>query len=326
MAKSLYELLGVQRNAGAKDIRAAYRKLARKYHPDVNPNDKAAESRFKDISNAYEVLGDPANRSKYDKYGEQWQHADEIERQQRRHQQSSRFGGLDTSNISGDFGSIFDSVFGGRRRSGGRKRGQDVETPVQVSLREAFGGTTRVVQDQVAIECSTCDGEGQVSGAVCHTCRGSGQTNRQTRLEVKIPAGVKTGSRVRMASKGQPGTGGGKPGDLYLIVTVTGDSEFRREGNDLHAEVDVPLMDAVLGGEVTVQTLDGRVALRIPELTQNGATIRLASKGMPVLGKTDERGVLVVRVKVALPEALTNEERSLFEQLRAAQTSDQAAS
>lgn len=326
MAKSFYELLGVRRNADAKDIRTAYRKLARKYHPDVNPNDKAAESHFKDISNAYEVLGDAANRRNYDKYGEQWRHADEIEKQQREHQQSGRFGGFDTSNISGDFGSIFDSVFGGRRRAGGRRRGQDVETPVQVSLREAFGGTTRTVQDQVASECPTCDGEGQVSGAICHTCRGAGQTNRQTRLEVKIPAGVKTGSRVRMAKKGQPGTGGGEHGDLYLIVTVTPDSQFRRDGNDLHAEVDVPLTDAVLGGEVTVQTADGRVALRIPELTQNGATIRLASKGMPVLGKKDERGDLVVKVKVTLPEALTSEERSLFEQLRTAQASGQAAS
>jgi molecular chaperone DnaJ len=181
------------------------------------------------------------------------------------------------------------------------------------------------VTDQVAIDCPTCDGAGQVSGAVCHTCRGAGQTTRQSRLEVKIPAGVKTGSRVRMAAKGKPGVGRGEPGDLYLIVTVTGDADFRREGNDLVRDVSVPVIDAVLGGEVTVQTIDGRVALRIPELTQNGATIRLASKGMPVLGKTDERGALVVRVQVELPEELSEEQRTLFEQLRDAETIDQAA-
>jgi DnaJ-class molecular chaperone len=143
---------------------------------------------------------------------------------------------------------------------------------------------------------------------------------------VKIPAGVKTGSRVRMAGKGRPGSNGGEAGDLYLIVTVAPDARFRRDGNDLHADIEVPLTDAVLGGEAMVDTIDGKVALRIPELTQNGATIKLASKGMPVLGKPGERGAMVVRVKVLLPDALTNEERSLFEQLRAAQAADQAAS
>ena len=290
MAKSFYEVLGVQRNADEKDIRAAYRKLARKFHPDVNPNDKVAENRFKEISNAYDVIGDGDNRRNYDKHGDQWQHADEIEKQQRQYQRSNPFGGFDTSNIGGDFGSVFDSIFGKRRRGGGKRRGQDVETPVQVTLREAFSGADRTVQDQVTSECATCEGDGQVSGAVCHTCRGAGQTTRQTRLEVKIPRGVKTGSRVRIAGKGKPGSGGAEPGDLYLIVTVAGDREFRRDGNDLSRELSVPLMDAVLGGEVTVETIDGRVALRIPELTQNGATIRLASKGMPVLGKADERG------------------------------------
>ncbi len=326
MAKSFYEVLGVTRNSDAKDIRAAYRKLARKYHPDVNPNDKAAESRFKELSNAYDVLGDAENRQKYDRYGEQWQHADEIEKQQRQYRQPNPFGGFETSTDGGDFGGIFGSLFRRSRRPTGRRRGQDVETPVQVSLREAFHGAMRTVQDTVTSQCSTCDGASEVSGAVCHTCRGAGQTSRPTRLEVKIPPGVKTGSRVRMAGMGRPGSGGADPGDLFLIVTVSGDSEFRRDANDLHADVDVPLTDAVLGGEVTIQTIDGKVALRIPELTQNGATIRLASKGMAILGKPGERGALVVKVRVVLPEALTNEQRSLFERLRDAYTSDKAAS
>jgi DnaJ-class molecular chaperone len=156
-----------------------------------------------------------------------------------------------------------------------------------------------------------------VAGAICHTCDGSGQVLRPKRLEVKVPAGVKTGSRVRMAGEGRPGSGSGQPGDLYLVVTVQPHNRFERKGDDLLIDINVPYLDAILGGEVEVPTVTGRVALRIPELTQNGRQIRLQGKGMPVLGSGDRRGDLIARVRIQLPERLGDEERQHIEQLRA---------
>lgn len=321
MAKNFYDVLGVSRGAPEKDIRTAYRKLARKHHPDVNPNDPNAEARFKEINQAYEVLSDPDKRKRYDKYGDRWEYADQIEEAQRRQSAGSwaRHGpgnGAFSFETSGDFGSIFDSIF--RRERGGQRasrRGQDVETSVEVSLEEAFRGTTRTLSLQAPETCPTCGGTGEVAGAICHTCEGAGQVLKPRRLEVKVPAGVKTGSRVRVAGEGRPGFGGGTSGDLYLVVTVLPHSRFERKGDDLYTDADVPLVAAVLGGEVEVQTMDGRIALRIPELTQNARQIRVAGKGMPALGGT-RRGDLFVRVRVRLPEHLTPEERRLFEQLR----------
>lgn len=327
MARSYYEVLGVPRSASEKEIRQAYRRLARKYHPDVNPNDKDAEARFKEISAAHEVLSDPDKRRKYDKYGDRWQYADQIEEQERRARESGRSFDFDVSSF-GDFGSIFDNIF---RRGGGAgrraaRRGQDIETPIEVSLEEAFHGTTRTIQLQGVEPCPTCDGSGQVAGAICHVCGGAGQVARPRRLEVKVPPGVKTGSRVRVAREGRPGYGGGPPGDLFLLVTVLPHQRFERKGDDLYTTVSVPLYDAILGGEVEVRTLDGRVALKIPELTQNGRQFRLSGKGMPVLGSPGKRGDLFVRINVQLPQRLTAEQRRLFEQLRDAARPATAAS
>lgn len=324
MAKDFYSILGVPRNASDKEIRSAYRKLARKYHPDVTPNDRVAEERFKEITAAYEVLSDPEKRRKYDKYGDKWEYADQIEEMEKRQSAAGwarRAGGSSMFDTGfGDFGSIFDSLFrrerGGPRGTPAARRGQDVETPVEVSLEEAFRGTTRTVRLQTPELCRTCGGTGEVAGAICHTCDGTGQVLRDRRLEVKVPPGVKTGSRVRIAGEGRPGIGGGPSGDLYLVVTVLPHPRFERKGDDLYMEQPVPLLDAVLGGEVEVQTIDGRVALRIPELTQNGRQIRLAGKGMPALGG-GKRGDLFVKVRVQLPEKLTPEEREHFEALRA---------
>lgn len=324
MAKNLYEVLGVPSSASDKEVRSAYRKLARKYHPDVSPNDRAAEARFKEVTAAFEVLSDPEKRRKYDRYGERWEYAEQIEEQQR--QQSAggwaRGGGngnLGSEGASGDFGSIFESLFrgsrGGPRARQASRRGQDIESPVELSLEEAFHGTTRTIQLEGAEVCGTCGGSGQVAGAICHTCEGAGQVLRQRRLEVKVPAGVKTGSRVRVAGEGRPGFGGGPPGDLYLVTTVRPHPRFERKGDDLYLDVTVPYTDAVLGGEVEVPMMDGRVVLKVPELTQNGRQIRLAGKGMPVLRK-NTRGDLYVRVRVLLPEHLTPEEREHFEVLR----------
>jgi molecular chaperone DnaJ len=328
MAKNFYEALSVARNATEKDIRTAYRKLARKHHPDVNPNDHGAEARFKEINAAYEVLSDPDKRKKYDKYGDRWEMADQIEEAQKRQSAGSWArqgpnGGMYTDMSGGgggDFGSIFDSLFrrdrGGPAGRQGNRRGQDIETPVEISLEEAYHGTARTLSLQSQELCPTCSGTGEVAGAVCHTCDGAGQILRPRRLEVKVPAGVKTGSRVRVAGEGRPGMGGGTAGDLYLVVTVQPNSRFERKGDDLSIEVPVDYIDAVLGGEVEVPTMTGRVALRVPELTQNGRQIRLKGKGMPVLGAPGKSGDLFVRVRIQLPEALTPEERSQFESLR----------
>ncbi len=321
MAKDLYEALGVPRNAVEKDIRTAYRKLARKHHPDVNPNDKAAESRFKEVNAAFEVLSDAEKRKKYDKYGDRWEMADQIEESQRRGG-GGGFRAAPGAEGFGDFGNIFDNFFrrerGGPRPTAGNRRGQDIETPVEVSLEEAFHGTSRTVNLQSPEGCPTCGGSGEVAGAICHTCEGMGTVTRPRRLEVRIPAGVKTGSRVRIAGEGRPGAGRGAAGDLYLVVTVLPHIKFERKGDDLHAEVDVPLLDAVLGGEVTVTTIEGRLALRIPELTQNGRQFRLTGKGMPVIGGANQRGDLYVKARVQLPESLTPGERALFEEMRTA--------
>jgi DnaJ-class molecular chaperone len=323
MAKDFYEVLGVPRGASEKEIRAAYRKLARKHHPDVNPNDKAAEARFKEMNAANDVLSDPDKRKKYDKYGDRWEMADQMDEAQRRQsagawgRNGGPGGGAETL---GDFGSIFDNLFrrerGGPRGQAANRRGQDIETPVEVSLEEAFHGTTRTLNLQSPETCKTCGGSGEVAGAICHMCEGMGQVTRTRRLEVKVPGGVKTGSRVRVAGEGRAGLGGGSAGDLYLVVTVLSHSRFERKGDDLYLDVNVFYADAVLGGEVAVATMDGRVALRIPELTQNGRQIRLAGKGMPVLGKGGAKGDLIVRVRVQLPEQLAPEEREHFETLR----------
>jgi DnaJ-class molecular chaperone len=325
MAKDFYDALGVARSADEKEIRTAYRKLARKHHPDVNPGDKASEARFKEVNAAYEVLSDPDKRKKYDKYGDRWEMADQIEEAQRRGGGGGGggFRAAQGAEGFGDFGSIFDNFFrrerAGPRGAPGNRRGQDVESQVDISLEEAFHGTTRTVNLQSPEVCPTCGGAGEVAGAICHTCEGMGTVTRPRRLEVRIPAGVKTGSRVRVAGEGRPGSGKGSPGDLYLVTSVLPHNRFERNGDDLTTEVEVPLLDAVLGGEVTVQTLSGRVALRIPELTQNGRQIRLTGKGMPSLQSGGKAGDLIVRVRVRLPEKLSPEEREHFEALRDAQ-------
>lgn len=322
MAKSFYEVLGVPRTATDKEIRAAYRKLARKHHPDVNPNDRVAEARFKEINSAFEVLSDPGKRAKYDKYGAQWEQADQIEEMQRRQSAWGWAGGGPstgtTGDAFGDLGTVFETLFRRDRGPRGpvRRRGRDIETPVQVTLEEAFRGSTRAVEARSGEPCSACGGLGEVAGATCHACGGTGTGGRPRRLEVTIPAGVKSGSRVRVAGEGGRGVGGGPSGDLYLVMTVTDHPRFERRGDNLYVDALVPLVDAVLGGEVEIATLEGRVALRLPELTQNGQQFRLAGKGMPVMGERTKRGDLFARVKVQLPEHLDAEERRLFEQLR----------
>jgi DnaJ-class molecular chaperone len=326
-AKDLYVTLGVPRNAPQKEIRQAYRRLARKHHPDVNPGDKAAEGRFKEINAAYEVLSDAEKRRKYDKYGDQWQHADQIEemRRQAGGARTFRFGdggvAFDLGGL-GDLSSVFGDLFGGARPRGPR-RGAAIEQPVQVTLEEAFRGTTRLLQLAAQEPCAACGGSGEIANATCHVCQGAGVTVRPRQLQVKIPAGVATGSRVRIAGEGQPGVAGGPRGDLHLVVSVPPHPRFERRGDDLYTDVEVLVTKAVLGAEVEVPTLTGKVALRVPPLSQNGKVFRLANLGMPHL-KGQGRGSLYARLRVKLPEKLTDKERKLFEELQALQATPDA--
>ncbi len=295
--RDYYSVLGVARTASDKEIRAAYRRLARKYHPDLNPGDKAAEGRFKELQNAYDVLSDPEKRKKYDQFGTNWEHADQM-----RAGFGTGFGQRGPGNVhvdfgdSSDFSDILENLFGGsgRTRAGARPRarqGEDVEYPTDVSLEEAYLGATRIV-------------------TMPHT---SGVPRR---IEVKIPPGVKSGSRVRVAREGSPGAGGASPGDLYLIVTVRPHAAFERKEDDLQTDVELPLATAILGGEVSVPTIKGsKVVLKIPAETQNGRVFRLAGLGIPHQGGSGN-GDLYAKMKIVLPTQLTPRERELFEELR----------
>ena len=304
MATDYYSVLGVPRSAADKDIRDAFRKLARQYHPDVNPGNAEAEERFKQISAAHEVLSDPETRAAYDKYGDNWRNADQIEEQMRRRGAGGfGFGGgpgggfqrveFDLGGGGGGLGGLFDGLFGRSSAPPARTRGEDVERPARVSLEEAYHGASRTIELR----------------------EGAGESRR---LEVDIPAGIADGARVRVRGKGGPGRGGGAPGDLFLRVSVSRHPRFERRDDDLHVEVDVPVADAALGGEAEVPTLKGRtLALRIPSGTQGGRVFRLAGQGMPRAG--GGHGDLLARVRLRLPEPLDDAQRALFEQLRASE-------
>ena len=322
--KNYYDILGIRKDASDKDIKQAYRRLARKYHPDVNPGDKSAEAKFKEVNAAYEVLSDKEKRQKYDKYGDKWQYADQFEQaqqQQAQYRQYSPDGGT-SYQFDGDAGgmdSLFDELFGGGRGRGSSRRvqqrqGEDLESNIEITLEEAFSGTGRNIDLQSEEPCTVCKGSGRIQNLPCSVCRGTGVVPKINRLEVKIPAGVTTGSRVRIAGKGQAGYNGGTPGDLFLNITVSPHSVFEREGNDLHTNIPVPLATAVLGGEVQVPTLKGKLALKIPPETQNGRVFRLAGQGMPSL-KKGGKGDILAKVNVILPTKLSEKEKELFRQL-----------
>ncbi len=309
--KDYYKILGVDKKATEKEIRQAYRKLARKYHPDVNPGDKSAEEKFKEINEANEVLSDPEKRKKYDELSSYYQQygrmpgagfgpmgGDGGVRYEYRtvspEDLNDLFGGQ--SPFSDFFETFFGSSFAGqpdmRTRTGGRRSprpttGQDIESSVEVSLAEAYQGVTRVFE--------LTDPDGSTK-----------------RLEVKIPAGVDEGSRIRIAGQGGQGTAG--RGDLYLRIHILPDARFTREGTTLRTKLDVPLATAMLGGEARVTTPDGRgLMLRIPPETDNGKSFRLRGQGMPQLGQPDKRGDLYAEVTVVLPTHLNDEQRKLFE-------------
>lgn len=336
--KDYYQVLGVPRDADEKQIKSAYRKLARKYHPDTSAGEANTEDRFKEINEAYEVLKDPDKRAKYDRFGSDWeryQHAEQSGYSAGPQDFSSWFSGTPGGGgrvryeyaTSGDtgFSDFFETLFGDR--TGGRtttrervrtqpQRGEDFEYPVEIPLRDAYHGTSRRFDVQIKERCPSCGGSGMNGRGFCPQCGGGGTVPKNKTIEVRIPAGVRTGSRVRVGGQGSPGRNGGPSGDIYLRITVKPHPRFEIDGNNLRTEISVPLYTAVLGGETTVPTVDGSVALTIPPETQNGQTFRLRGKGMPPLSG-GERGDLLARIRVQLPADLTEEEREHFRQLAA---------
>lgn len=316
--KDYYKILGVNRDATDKDIKAAYRKMARKYHPDVNPGDKSAESRFKEINEAFEVLSDTEKRKKFDTYGDQWQHAEQFARARAQQQPQWNYSSGNEDTEYGETESVFDDLFRGfgrsRRDSNHPRAGEDVEYAVEVTLEEAYQGTGRILNMQGEEACSGCNGTGRVHNLPCSVCRGTGRVRREKRIEVKIPPGVTDGSRVRFAGQGSPGYRGGPNGDLYLVVSVLPHKIFERKEDNLYVTVDVPLLTAILGGEIQVPTLKGNLMLKIPPETQNGKIFNLAGQGMPHLGDSTH-GSLLVKVNVVIPTGLTPQEKELFKQL-----------
>jgi DnaJ-class molecular chaperone len=299
--KDYYSVLGVSRTATDKEIRSAFRKLARKHHPDVNPDKAEAERRFKEVNEAYEVLSDAEKRRRYDKYGDRWEYADQIEQAEKAGAYRRGYGygtgrggtTYDYADLDGvDMDDLLGGIFGRGSRTQRPRKGADAEVPVEITLEEAFSGATRMVQ--------TADRSA------------AGQPRR---LEVTIPAGVRDGARVRVAGAGGQGRGGGPAGDLYLNVSVKPHARFERKGDDLYVDVPVPLADAVLGGEALVPTLRGKqLALRIPAESQNGQVFRLAGQGMPTQGGGP--GDLYARLKVVLPDKLSEREKELFAEMR----------
>lgn len=311
MPRDYYEVLGVGRNASDKEIRSAYRRLAMRYHPDRNPGDKEAEARFKEINEAYEVLSDPEKRRLYDQYGHQWRIVQQYgpaaagATQQGPFTWTWRTQTTTPEDLFADLlgEDLLERFFGTRTRPSRRAVEQDVD----ISLEEAFSGTRRVVELSTDQPCPSCRGTGRSGRGACYTCGGRGTLSSPMRIEVTIPPGVDTGSRVRVAPAGH---------EMFLRIAVRPHPRFQRQGADLHTEVEIPLYTAILGGEVVVSTLQGRIALTIPPETQNGATFRLAGQGMPYLDNPSRRGDLLVAVKVRLPTGLTEEERRLFQRLR----------
>ncbi len=319
--KDYYATLGVPKTATEKELKAAYRKLARTHHPDVNPGDPSAETKFKELNEAYEVLGDPAKRRKYDELGANWKQYEQAQaaggspfgggfgggawninmggpaghRTMTQEEVEEMFGGGDP------FSDFFTTFFGGgggpgtephrRTHRPRHRKGRDLEHPVDLTLEEAFAGASRRV-------------------AIQH--EGGTRT-----IDVRIPAGVKDGARVRSAGQGESGAHGGAAGDLYLRVHVLPHPVFERRGQDLHTKAVIPVTTAVLGGEVAVPTIAGStLRLKIPELTQNGQVFRLRGHGMPAVGKADERGDLYATAEIATPKSLSAEARKLYEELR----------
>jgi molecular chaperone DnaJ len=349
MAKrDYYEILGVPRNASAAQIKAAFRKLAMQHHPDRNPGDMAAEQRFKEINEAYEVLKDDSKRAAYDQFGHAaFEHAGA----------GARPGSFDFGSFADVFDDLFGDFMGGGRRRGTHSRGNDLRYNLEISLEEAFAGKQAQIRVPTTVRCEACNATGSAKGAppgVCPSCRGagrvraqqgfftiertcptcsgtgrvisdpcdacggSGRVHREKTLSVTIPAGVEDGTRIRLAGEGEAGTRGGTPGDLYIFVSVAPHRLFQRDGSNLYCRIPIPLTTAALGGQIEVPTIDGRRArLQIPESTQTGHRFRMRGKGMSEL-HGHARGDMFCEIVVETPVNLTKRQRELLQEFERA--------
>ncbi len=294
-----YQILGIDRNASQDSIKKAYRKLARKYHPDLNPNDKEAAEKFKQINEANEVLSDEEKRKKYDKYGENWRHGEEYEKARQAQEQQyagSRSGSRFYTQADfgeGDFSDFFEQMFGAQasgnfssgRRANAQFKGQDLNAEVQITLREAYTTHQRTF------------------------------TINDKNVRITIPAGVADGQKIRLKGYGGPGMNGGPNGDLYITFRIADDNEFKRAGDDLYATISIDLYTAVLGGETTINTMTGQVKLKVKAGTQNGTKTKLKGKGFPVYKQEGNFGDLIVTYQVKIPTDLTDKQKELFNQL-----------
>ncbi|GLU56103.1 DnaJ C-terminal domain-containing protein [Dyadobacter frigoris] len=288
-----YQILGIEKTASEKDIKAAYRKLARKYHPDVNPNDQEAQKKFQELNEANEVLSDPEKRKKYDQYGKDWEHGEEYEKARQSRASSANYGGGFSSGGGENFSDFFESMFGGNSgfgggRSGGRQtkfRGQDYQAEVHLTLTEAY------------------------------------ETHKQTltvngkNIRITVPAGIENGQNIKISGHGGPGSNGGPNGDLFITFSVANDEKFKRLKNDLYLTADLDLYSAVLGGELIIETLSGKVKLPVKAETQNGNIVRLKGKGFPVYKQDGQFGDLYVTFNIKIPTDLTEKQKELFTEL-----------
>lgn len=334
--KDYYEILGVPRTASEADIKKAFRKLAREFHPDVAKNKKQAEEKFKEVNEAYEVLGDPGKRKKYDELGPDWSSGAEF-RPPPGWESFRSGGGSSGRGAHGEdfefhfggtgFSDFFEQLFGSRGgRAGGfgrhgmftegetgAERGRDIEGDIMVTLEEAMRGSVRSVSVRHGVPCENCGGTGQRGRQVCNVCSGTGQVAKTETYQVKIPAGVSEGQRLRVAGRGEAGLGGGASGDLYLRVRLAKHPDFDVEDHNLIYEANLAPWEAVLGANITVPTLNGRVNIKIPPGTHNGQKMRVRGRGLPARNGTN--GDLIVVTNIDVPAKVTDSERRLWEQL-----------
>jgi curved DNA-binding protein len=285
-----YKVLGVDKNATQEDIKKAYRKLARKLHPDLNPNDKEAHKKFQEINEANEVLSDPEKRKKYDQYGKDWQHAEQFEQARQSQHQGFRKETFSGDFSDSEFSDFFTSMFGGMKGSGYRQkqtkfRGEDYHAELQLNLTDVYKTHQQVL------------------------------TVNNKNIRITIPAGVENGQQIKIKGHGGPGINGGPNGDLYISFHIINNTKFRRDENDLHTTIDLDLYTPVLGGEIIIDTLDGKVKLKVKPETQNGTKIRLKGKGFPVYKKEGAFGDMVITFQIKIPTNLTDKQKELFEQL-----------
>lgn len=329
--KDYYEALGLKRNTSAEDIKSSYRRLARKYHPDLNKTNPEAETRFREVQEAYDVLGDAVKRRQYDSLGTGYRAGMDFQMppgwdyRTRKEKEAA----ADTGGGLGGFSDFFEMLFGGGMRakaaashrakaangaSRAGERGGDVETVLTVTLDDIHQGATKKVQLHVNSTCAACQGGGMIGGERCRTCEGRGHAPRLRTMEIKIPLAARDGARLRLAGQGEGGAGpSAVAGDLYVKIKVQPHPIFTPEGKNIHIELPVAPWEAVLGGEVDVPTLDGLVKMKLPPGTQNGSKMRLQQRG---LRTENSRGDEIVRIKVLIPTEVTERERHLFRQLR----------